>query len=180
VRTQRLLFGVLSVIVVAAALFAAGASGRTPLPPKPLGSGTEPTAGGGVFGGKPFRARFAFAQYDSAGADLYLYLFPRRVAACRPVAYDDAPYVWVIVHTEGSRLRVGTPSASNGRDIVQVNFTFKDHYVSVTPGVTLVFTRVDPARNSLWHGRLTVKKLTYNGLPYSYAGTFAARWCGKP
>jgi hypothetical protein len=60
-----------------------------------------------------------------------------------------------------------------------MNFTFKDHYVSPTPGVTLVFRRIDPRRNSVWHGRLTVKKLSYLWHAYSCSGTFAARWCGK-
>lgn len=165
--------------LVAAAVLAAGAAAKTPLPAKPEGAGAEPTAGGGVMSGAPIRPRYAVIEYDALGNDLYLYLSPEPVACSGMLGYDRAPFVWVIVHTEGTPPRVGKPSLSNGRDIVQVNFTFKDHYVSATPGVTLVFTRIDPKRSSVWHGRLTVKKLSYQGHPYSYSGTFAARWCGK-
>jgi hypothetical protein len=165
--------------LVGAALIAAAAAAKTPLPPKPVGSGHEPTAGGGVMAGVPIRPRYALAEYDSAGEDIYLYLSPRRIK-CGVLSYEQAPYVWVILHTEGTPPRVGKPSLSNGRDIVQVNFTFKDHYVSATPGVILVFTRISAARNSVWHGSLAVKKLSHDGRAYSYKGTFAARWCGKP
>jgi hypothetical protein len=161
-----------------AAVLAAGAVGKTPLPANPQGAGSEPTAGRGVMGGAPIQPHYAIVEYDVPGGDLYVYLSPKRIG-CGAVGYDKAPYVWVIVHTEGTPPRVGKPSLSNGRDIVQVNFTFKDHYVSATPGVKLVFTRVDPRKNAVWHGLLTVKKLMYKGQAYSYNGTFAARWCGS-
>ena len=166
-------------MLVVAAVLAAGAAAKTPLPAKPQGAGAEPTAGGGVMSGAPIRPRYAVAEYDALGDDLYLYLSAKPIACSGTLGYEQAPFVWVIVHTEGTPPRVGKPSLSNGHDIVQVNFTFKDHYVSATPGVTLVFTRIDPRRNGVWHGRLTVKKLSYQGHPYSYGGTFAARWCGK-
>jgi hypothetical protein len=46
-------------------------------------------------------------------------------------------------------------------------------------GVSLVFARIDPRKGGVLHGRLTVKKLKYQGHAYSYKGTFAARWCGS-
>ena len=163
--------------LLGAAALAAGAF-ATPLPPKPRGSGAEPTAGSGVMRGVPVRPRYAIVESESSGGDLYLYLSPKRLN-CGTVSYDQAPYVWVIVHTSAAP-PVGKPTTTKGEDIVQVNFTFKDHYVSVTPGVTLVFTRIDPTKNGVWHGRLTVKTLMQQGHAYSYVGTFAARWCGSP
>lgn len=163
--------------LIAAALALPTALARTPLPPRPQGAGKEPTARGGIVGGKRFRARSALAQYDASG-DIYLYLFQKRVR-CRLVTYADAPYIWVWVHTEGTPPVVGKPSLSNGRDFVQVNFVLKGHYVAIQPGVRLVFTRVDPRRNGVWHGRLAVKRTRLKGRVYAYAGTFAARWCGR-
>lgn len=166
--------------LVGALVLVVGAAAKTPLPAKPQGAGREPTAGGGVIGGVPIRPRYAVVEYGVPGGDLYLSLSPKPVG-CGLVSSNQAPYLWVIVHTDGAPPRVNKPSLSlsNGRDIVQVNFTFKDHYVGVTPGVTLVFTRVDPSKKGVWHGRLAVKKVSYEGRAYSYAGTFAARWCGS-
>ena len=163
--------------VIGVGVFAGAALANTPLPAKPQGTGAEPTAGGGVMKDVPIAARYAVMQVDSPGGDLNLYLSSKRLG-CGIVGYNSAPFVWVIVHTQGSPPVVGKPSLSKGHDIVQVNFTFKDHYVSATPGVRLVFTRIDPRKNGVWHGSLTVKKLMYQGHAYSYKGTFAARWCG--
>ena len=168
--------------LVASALVLAlpAAWAKTPLPIAPQGSGRDPTAGGGTIAGKPFRAVSAIAQYDVPGGDVYIYILGKRVSdPCRLVTYDDAPYVWIWLHTEGTRPVVGKPSRSNGRDVVQVNFVLEGHYVAVQPGVRLVLTRVDPRRNGVWHGRLTVKTASLDGRTYAYAGTFAARWCRK-
>src|SRR5262245_16954200 len=166
-------------VVVAAALAAAAttAAAKPPLPTQPQGSGSERTSGAGTIAGAAFVARAALVEADSISGDVSVYLLGRP-SGCRVISYADAPFVWVIVHTEGSPLVVGKPSLSNGRDQVQVNFTLKDHYVAVQPGVQLVLTRVDPSKGGTWHGRLSVRKTTYKGKVYAFTGTFAARWCG--
>jgi hypothetical protein len=171
---------VLPALIAAAALFVVpSAWPKTPLPAKPQGSGGEPTAGGGTIGSKPFHAVSAIAQYDVPGGDIYIYIFGKPISnACRVVSYADAPYVWIWLHTEGTPPIVGNPWRSNGRTVVQVNFVLRGHYVAVQPGVRLVLTRIDPHPNGVWHGRLTVNAVLH-GKVYAYAGTFAARWCGK-
>jgi hypothetical protein len=46
-------------------------------------------------------------------------------------------------------------------------------------GLYVYFSPIDLRKNAVWHGLLTVKKLTYKGKAYSYGGAFAARWCGS-
>lgn len=172
---------VLPALIAATAVLVAVPSAwpKTPLPAKPQGSGGEPTAGGGTIGGKPFHAVSAIAQYDVPGGDIYLYIFSKPISsACQLVSYADAPYIWVWLHTQGTPPIIGSPWKSNGREFVQVNFVLQGHYVAVQPGVHLVLTRIDPHPNGVWHGQLTVKAVL-NGKAYAYAGTFAARWCGK-
>jgi hypothetical protein len=167
----------LALVAVVTGVLAASALARTPLPSKAQGSGAEPTAGGGIVAGAPFAARSAIARYDTASGDIYVYLFKRQ-AGCHLVSFSDAPYVWVWIHTEGTPLDVGRPMRTSGTTrFAQVNFVLADHYVAVQPGVRLTFTRVDPAKGSLWHGRLVVARTTYKGKVFSYNGTFAARWC---
>jgi hypothetical protein len=43
--------------------------------------------------------------------------------------------------------------------------------------VRLGLTRIDTHRGGIWHGRLDVAPRSLEGKQYSYAGTFAARWC---
>jgi hypothetical protein len=49
----------------------------------------------------------------------------------------------------------------------------------VQPKVKLVFTRIDPSAGAVWHGRLTVPQTRFEGKTFAFAGTFAARWCGR-
>ena len=165
-------------VVAVAGVVVASALAKTPLPSKAQGTGKEPTAGGGVVASVPFPARSAIAQYDTSSGDLYVYLFKKK-AGCHLVSFSDAPYVWAWIHTEGTPLDVGRPMRTSGTSrFVQVNFVLHDHYIAVQPGVRLTFTHIDPAKGSLWHGRLIVAKTTNKGKLYSYNGTFAARWCG--
>src|SRR5262249_38064827 len=84
-RMTRRTLAALIAICAGVALPAAWA--KTPLPSKPQGSGTEPTAGGGTIAGKPFRAVSAIAQYDVPGGDIYIYVFAKRVThPCRIVS----------------------------------------------------------------------------------------------
>ena len=166
--------------VAAAALSCATAVAKTPIPAKQEGTGSEPTAGGGVIAGKSFRAGYAVALLDVSFDQVEVYLFPKRVA-CSDVPFATPPYVVVTVDSNGAPIKVGHPSLQNGSAYVQVDFhpVKSSKYYAIQPGASITFTRVDPARNGVWHGNLTVKRQHFEGHVFAYAGTFAAHWCGK-
>jgi hypothetical protein len=166
--------------LVVAALVSPAALAKTPIPAKPEGTGSEPTAGGGLMPGGTFIARFAVALLDVSFDQLRIYLFPKRVA-CNDILFADLPYVQVTVDTQGSPLIIGHPSLQNGRAFVQVDFhpASMNKYFAIQPGASITFTRVDPGRNGKWHGSLIVKRQRFEGHVFSYSGTFSALWCGK-
>lgn len=170
----------LAALAAASVALAPVAHASTPLPTKQQGTGSEPTAGGGVMPGKSFSARYALAVLDISFDEIEIYLFPTKVA-CNGIAFADPPYVEVIVDTAGSPLIVGKPSLQNGKAFVQVEFhpSTIDKYFAIQPGASVTFTHVDPAPGSKWHGSVTVKRQRFEGHLFSYNGTFAARWCGK-
>ena len=167
-------------IAAAAVVLAPAALAKTPLPTKAQGSGNEPTAGGGVMPGAPFRAHYALAVLDISFDQIELYLLPKQVA-CNEVLFQQPPFVAVTVETQGAPILVGKPSLQNGSAFVQVDFhpAKSSKYYAIQPGASITFTHVDPKIGSTWHGSVTVKKQTFEGHVFSYAGTFAARWCGK-
>ena len=175
-RTIRLLV----LLAVAAALLSTAANAKTPLPTKQEGTGSEPTAGGGVMPGKSFSAHYALALLDISFDQVEIYLFPKRVA-CNDVAFTSPPFVVVTVDTHGTPLLIGRPSLQNGQAFVQVDFhpATGSKYFAIQPGASITFTRVDPTPNGLWHGSVTVKRQRFEGHVFSYSGTFSARWCGK-
>jgi hypothetical protein len=168
------------VLAAAAALLAVPAGAKTPIPAKQTGAGSEPTAGGGVIAGQSFRAGYAVALLDVSFDQVEVYLFPKRVA-CSDVLFANPPYVVVTVDSNGAPMIVGHPSLQNGRAYVQADFhpATGSKYYAIQPGVSITFTRIDPARNGVWHGSLTVKRQHFEGHLFAYAGTFAAHWCGK-
>ncbi len=164
------------VLLLLALVLVPAAAAKTPLPAKPQGSGNEPTAGGGIVSGKPFRAAWAAASPDSFG-DVAVYLLAHKTT-CDQLFFAKTPYLKVHVHTEGTALPIGKPALQNGRDYVQVDFHPPGpKYYALQPGVQIVFTRVAPTKGGVWHGSLSVKKQTFEGHVFSYAGTFAAQWC---
>ena len=170
----------LAALAVVAALLAPAAVAKTPLPTKQEGTGSETTEGGGVMLGASFSAHYAVAVLDSSFDQLEIYLFPKRVA-CSDIPFANPPYVKVTVDSNGSPLIVGRPSLQNGQAFVQVDFhpATGSKYFAIQPGASITFTHVNPARNSRWHGILTVKRQHFEGHLFSYSGTFAALWCGK-
>ena len=161
-------------------VLAAAALASTPIPAGPIGAGTERTAGGGIMLGKPFSARYALAQLDTSFNQVEIYLFPNPVA-CDRVFFTSPPYVKVTLDTHGSPILLDRPSPQNGVAFVQADFHPANAkiYFAIQPGVELTLTRVDPRQGRLWHGRLKVRRQRSEGHVFSYAGTFAARWCGK-
>ena len=172
---------VLVLLAVTAALAASAAHASTPVPTRPVGTGNEPTAGGGVMPGKPFVAHYALAVLDISFDQIEVFLFPKKVA-CNDVNFATPPFVDVIVDSQGAPMRIGSPSLQNGHAFVQAEFhptTTGSKYFALQLGAVITFTHVDPKHNSLWHGTLTVKKQKFEGHTFSYDGTFAALWCGK-
>jgi hypothetical protein len=170
----------LACLATAVTMLARLAGAKTPLPRHPEGAGREPTAGGGIIAGAPFRARYALALLDISFDQVEIYLFPKRIA-CSDVLLASPPYVDVTVDTSGSPLLVGRPSLQNGRAFIQANFhpATGNKYFAIQPGASITFTRVDTSHPGVWHGRLTVKRQHFEGRLFSYKGTFAARWCGR-
>jgi len=153
------------------------AEAKTPLPSKPQGSGNEPTTGGGIMSGKPFKTVWAAASPDYDSSDVAIYLLSHKTT-CNQLFFAAVPFVKVHIHTEGTPLLIGKPSLSNGRDFVQADFHPPGNtFYGIQPNTSITFTRVDTTKNGVWHGRLTVKKQTSSGHVFAYSGTFAAQWC---
>jgi hypothetical protein len=166
-------------MLACAACLAGAAAASTPIPNAAVGSGSEPTAGGGIISGKPFVARYALAQLDISFDQLEIYLLPSKLA-CNDTFFAKPPFVVVTVDSAKAPLVVGRPSLENGVAFVQVDFHPPgSKYYSIQPGASITITRVDPKPGGMWHGRLTVKRQRSDGKVFSYSGTFAARWCGK-
>jgi hypothetical protein len=130
---------------------------------------------------KSFSAHSAVALLDISFDQLEIYLLPNRIG-CSDILFVDPPYVQVTVDTHGAPLIVGRPSVQNGVAFVQVDFhpATGSKYFAIQPDAAITFTKVDPTRNGVWHGKLTVKRQTFfKGHVFSYDGTFAAQWCGK-
>jgi hypothetical protein len=178
----RLVHKALVLVVAASVVAVAGrvALASTPIPAKAEGTGNEATTGGGVMLGQPFAAKYADAVLDISFDQLQIYIFPKKVA-CSDVLYIPAPYIEVTVDTARKPIVVGHPSVANGIAYVQVDFhpAKSEKYYAIQPGASITFTRVDPSKNGVWHGKLSVKRQRDEGGVFSYGGTFAAHWCGK-
>lgn len=169
----------LGVFLTPVPLVAASDPLRTPYPPKTKGSGKEPMSGSGKAGGHVFRPSYALVNYNNVDGAYVIYLTPKAVPCSLKSLFDG--YITVSIVTAGKPLIVGAPSLRKGENnfvSVSFNITSRSSYV-VSPGVTLVLTRVDARRNRLWHGRLTVKAKHIEDTTVSFKGTFAARWCGR-
>jgi hypothetical protein len=175
-KTARLL----AAAALATGMLAAAAFASTPIPTSPQGSGSEPTAGGGSMLGQNFTARYAIAQLDIDFNQLQIYVFQKPVA-CNDVFFAATPYVAVTVDTAAKPIIVGHPALQNGVSFVQVDFhpAQSSKFYSIQPGASITITKVDPSKNGIWHGRLSVKRQRLDGGTFAYSGTFAAHWCGK-
>jgi hypothetical protein len=165
---------------VAAAVVAGTALAKpTPYPPTPGGSGSEPMSGSGAGAGITFAPKYGLATYDSISGYYVLYLTPTPTE-CARTYLAKPPYLAIYIVT-GSPLVLGAPSLQRGTsDFVDVDFYLSaTHYILVQPHVKLVLTRIDTSKNGTWHGTLTVPVTHFQGKSYSFAGTFAAHWCGK-
>jgi len=167
--------------ILAAASLAGTAGAGTPFPIQRAGSGDEPTAGGGRFKGLEFHARSAAIQWDAKARTLTLYLFGLPRVQCsslhRIVAIKRGRSVQVLVARRAAKLSVGRTLRDPFVRFAR-RFGATDVEIQlVQQRVRLRFTRIDTHRGGVWHGRLDVAPRTLEGNRYSYAGTFAARWC---
>lgn len=167
--------------ILALTFLPTNAGARTSFPVQRVGSGKEPIAGGGSFGGNAFAARSAAIQWDTKARTLTLYLFELPRVQCatlhRTVAIRRGRSVQVLVARRAVKLPVGRTL----RDVF-VRFTRRFGATDVENQLVqqrlqLRFTRIDTHRGGIWHGRLDVAPRSLEGKRYSYAGTFAARWC---
>jgi hypothetical protein len=167
-------------VAVVALPMAGVASGKTPFPPRTAGVGTEPTGGGGSGAGVVFQPRYGIATYEPIGGNYVIYLTDKPLS-CARTYLATPPYLTVSIVTAGSPLLVGRPSLQRpDAAFVQADFYVSaTHYYVVQPGVKLVLTHIDARPTALWHGRLTVPTTHFEGKTFSFAGTFAARWCGR-
>jgi hypothetical protein len=171
-----------TLLAVVAATAALAAPPPAPFPAQRAGSGDESTAGGGLFAGAPYRARSAVIRWNGRIESLDLYLFRKRVTSCAAFehAVTEPGRVIQIGAARGAvRLPVGSPVRRPLAQFVTQRREPPPQIVFARP-VELVFTRVDTARGGTWHGRVAVKPRRVEGRRYSYAGTFAARWCVAP
>lgn len=162
--------------MLATVAIAPAAWSSTPLPAKPSGNGTEPTAGGGTMAGKPFAPHAALAVFDISFKDIQIYLLTKP-AQCSDLFFVNPPYIKVNVDTGGKPLAAGGTISGDGS--VQVDFHPPGpKYYGIQPSASVTFTRIDPNANGVWHGHLVVKRQQFEGKTFAYDGTFAARWCG--
>lgn len=147
-------------------------------PPQRQGSGKEATAGGGVFAGKPYRARSALVKWDGFALNLYL-LAGAETCATLFDASGKGDVVQVILTQDAKKLPVGAPLPNPTVEFVSHGTGGSNSIGLVQRGVKLVLSRVDTSKAGVWHGSLSVAKTALNGKPFSYAGTFAARGCGS-
>lgn len=167
--------------VVFAALAVTGSAEAVPFPLQREGNGNERIAGGGVFAGSAFHAWTAYVRWDRHLQVLDLMLFSDRAAprACAGVVQSAARarhLVEVGLSHRAKPLAVGRPLARTIAEFVAHSGSGAPQVQAVQHGVRLILTRVDTSRG-VWHGRLAVRATRIGGRPYSYNGTFAARWC---
>lgn len=173
----------MSPLAVLAALVLAAAPG--PYPAQHEGSGSQPTAGAGVFAGTPFRARSALVRYELGASccpsrtigEVSVYVFEQAGVRCATLdPARSTPFFSYTVETNGAKLPVGRPLGSSF--FQQASFNVIGLTTGFQPGVRIVFSRIDTSQNALWHGAIAVPRASYNGKVYSLAATFAAPWCG--
>ena len=160
--------------------------GVGPYPAQHQGMGREPTKGSGIFAGTPFVPRSALADYQiglsccpsKTVGNVNVYLFERRGVTCSSLeAAKSKRFFSYTLETDGKRLPVGR--VVPGSVFQQASFNILGLTTGFQPGVSVVFTRIDTARNGVWHGRIAVPRQVFNHKTYAYKGTFAAPWCGS-
>ena len=167
--------------ILALTFLPASAGALTSFPVQRAGSGKEPMAGGASFGGVAFTARSAAVQWDANARTLTLYLFEFPRVQCsslhRTIAIQRGRSVQVLVARRAVKLPVGRTLPDPFVRFAR-RFGATDVEIQlVQQRVRLRFTRIDTHRGGIWHGHLDVAPRTLEGKRYSYAGTFAARWC---
>jgi hypothetical protein len=179
---RRVKVGLATLVVLLAVTASAYGAVRTSFPALRLGSGNEPTAGGGVVAGDRYVARSAVVVWNRKWSNLTLYLFWRHGVDCGNLkrALTRPGHLIQIFVTHKPDVTIGLRLTD-----AQVTFetTYKDPNVPMSiaglkHGAQLTFTRVDSHPHGVWHGRFTVPHRAYgDGKVYGYNGTFAANWC---
>lgn len=158
----------------------ATATAALPLPPHPVGSGHEPLSAHAVVFGRQVRIRSGLVWYDGFG-DVSLLLSPRQTTCAAISARRKGSYVLAWMHSTGPVLQAGNAVRGVGPLRVVVSFSSRggSKSASITKRVELRVTRIDTRARGVWHGALQVPATRAHGSRFAFAGTFAARWCGK-
>ena len=179
---RRVLALGIAVCTVAASAYAAGVSNR--FPHMRLGIGNEPTAGGGIVAGVPYRTRSAVVAWNRRERTLTLYLIRLSGVSCGTLKRE----ITRPGHVVQALIRARPLSAVVARPVPDQTLQFVTYYrnpkkhplnaAGLKQGVSLVMTRVDSYPGGVWRGTLYVPTKVYgNGKVYGYRGSFAARWC---
>jgi hypothetical protein len=157
-------------------------AGSTPkrFPALRYGIGSEPTWGGGTFGGVPYSTRRAVVAWNMKARTLTLYLLRQKHVTCSGLGRAiTAPglLVQALITARPLAHVVGHPIPDQTLQFV-LHRDGRAAVGALKQGVRLVLTRVDSYPGGVWHGKLSVPKKVYaDGKVYGYRGTFAAKWC---
>jgi hypothetical protein len=178
-EVKRVAVGTLVVLLLAAV--PANAESQKAFPRLRVGTGHEPTSGGGVVAGDAYRTRAAVVAWNRKSNSLTLYLFWRRGVSCATLLRIAAkPGHLIQVHvTSEPRITVGSVADPQVAFLtVYRNPKVPTHIAGLKEGAKLKFTRVDSYPGGVWHGVFQVPRRRYgDGMVYGYNGTFAAKWC---
>jgi hypothetical protein len=167
------------------ALVVSAAVGLGPYPAQHQGSGHQPTAGSGIFASTKFVPRSALADYEiglsccpqGQVGNVNVYLFERAGVPCHQLdAAKSHRFFSYSIETDGRRLPVGKVVPAGV--FQQASFNIVGLTTGFQPGVSIVFTRIDTSAGGIWHGSIRVPRQAFKHKEYSFAGTFAASWCG--
>jgi hypothetical protein len=169
----------LALVAAWLAAAAVAAPPPAPFPKQRAGTGHEKTAGAGLFAGTRYRARSAIIRWDGHLKSLDLYLFRRGTAGCSSftrAATEPGRLLQIAISRKAIRLPLSAPVPGALAEFIAHRRTPPPSIVPIR-SVALAFTRIDTAKGARWHGRIKVRSTRVKGRAYSYAGTFAARWC---
>ena len=160
----------------------AGAGIQQAFPQIRVGTGKEPTKGGGVVAGDRYVTRNAVVAWNRKFHTLTLYLLWRRQVSCGTLRNTiTKPGHLIHVHvTDSPRVTIGklVPDAQVAFLTIFRNPAVPTKIAGLRQGARLTFTRVDSYPGGVWHGHFNVPQRVYgDGRMYGYSGTFAARWC---
>lgn len=168
--------GLVVLLCVGVLVGAGSAEAGTPLPQRPVGSGSGGMRASGTLDGKPFAAVSAIIARDFYG-DLNVYLFAAR-RGCGVVSTEDAPLLWISIDSGGRVPGAGKAIVPASGVRLAARVARGSRQVAIQDGISITFTHLDPRVGSVWHGSIGIGGTGARAHDV-FAGSFAARWCGQ-